>query len=336
MAGGPEDLGVLIVGAGPVGLACGIAAKRLGYRYAVIEKGCLVNSIFHFPRNMGFFTTAELLEIGGHPLSTAREKPNRWEALAYYRGVARAEGLDVRTHERVLGAAPREDGTFFVSTESRDGARSYTCRWLIIATGTYDNPNRLGIPGEDLPHVSHYYEEAHACTGDSVLIAGGGNSAVEAALEIHRQGGRVTLAVRGADLKPTIKYWAMPDIRNRLAEGAIRALFHTRVVEVRARNAVLEHRDGSGALATREEAFDHVLLLTGHHPDAELLRACGLAPDPKTYQARLDPETRESRDVPGIFLAGGVAAGLEAGSVFIENGRYDCESIFRRIGAIAG
>jgi thioredoxin reductase (NADPH) len=319
-----ETADIIIAGAGPVGLACAIAAKRGGFGHLVLEKGCLASSLYRFPRQMTFFTTPERLEIGGHPLVSSRDKPSRHEALEYYRGVARAEGLQVRTYEEVL-RVEGELGAFLVHSRSRDGERLRACRRIIIATGYYDNPNLLGIPGEELPHVSHYYGEAHPYAGERVLVVGGRNSAAEAALDLHRHGAAVTLVHRKPALGATIKYWVRPDIENRLAAGEIRGRFSTRVVEIRPRSALLAPVDGA---EWSEEPFDHVFLLTGYHPDAAFLERCGLKPDPRTLKVALDPETLESRDVPGIHLAGSAGAGRYTGNVFIENGRFDCERIF--------
>lgn len=320
-----NTLDIIIVGAGPVGLACGIAARRAGYEYLIIERGCLVNSIFHFPSDMTFFTTPERLEIGNHPLISSHDKPKRSEALDYYRSVARVEGLAVNTYEEVLSVEGRK-GSFQVRTNTREGERLYRCRFVMVATGYYDNPNLLGIPGEDLSHVSHYYREAHPFAGRRVLVVGGRNSACETALDLYRHDVDVTLAHRGETLGKGIKYWVLPDIQNRIAAREIPALFRTTLREIRPRTVVLD-REGEAV----EEPFDQVFLLTGYHPDDWFLRRCGLQLDPQTLRVHLQEETLESRDVPGIFLAGSVSRGYETGMVFIENGRYDCEVIFRHL-----
>jgi len=313
---------IVIIGGGPVGLACAIAARRASIPYLVIEKGCLVNSIFNFPADMTFFTTPELMEIGNHPLICTHDKPTRAEALAYYRAISRVEELRVNLFEKVTGVEGEKD-SFEILTEGRDGAGSYPCRRIILATGYYDNPNRMDIPGEDLPHVSHYYAEAHPFMGQRVLVVGGKNSACEAALDLFRQGAEVTLVHRGEELGDGIKYWVRPDMENRIEAGEVRALFNTRVTAIEGNDVTLS----TGAV----EEYDQVFLLTGYHPDGGLLETCGLKPDPETLKPVLDPETLESSDVPGLYLAGSVSAGYETGNVFIENGRFDCEKIFANL-----
>jgi len=310
---------IVIIGAGPVGLACAIAARRASIPYLVIEKGCLVNSIFNFPADMTFFTTPELMEIGDHPLICTHDKPTRAEALAYYRAISRVEKLRINLFEKVTDVQGEKD-SFEILTEGRDGAGSYPCRRIILATGYYDNPNRMEIPGEDLPHVSHYYAEAHPFMGQRVLVVGGKNSACEAALDLFRQGAEVTLVHRGEELGDGVKYWVRPDMENRIEAGEVRALFNTRVTAIEGNSVTLS----TGAV----EEYDQVFLLTGYHPDGGLLGTCGLKPDPETLKPVLEPETLESRDVPGLYLAGSVSAGYETGNVFIENGRFDCEKIF--------
>jgi thioredoxin reductase (NADPH) len=310
---------IVVIGGGPVGLACAIAARRASIPYLVIEKGCLVNSIFNFPADMTFFTTPELMEIGGHPLICTHDKPTRAEALAYYRAISRVEELRINLFEKVTGVEGEKD-SFEILTEGRDGGGSYPCRRIILATGYYDNPNRMGIPGEDLPHVSHYYAEAHPFLGQRVLVVGGKNSACEAALDLFRQGAEVTLVHRGEELGDGVKYWVRPDMENRIEAGEVRTLFNTRVTAIEGNSVTLSSGD--------VEEYDQVFLLTGYHPDGGLLGTCGLKPDPETLKPVLDPETLESEDVPGLYLAGSVSAGYETGNVFIENGRFDCEKIF--------
>ena len=313
---------IVIIGGGPVGLACAIAARRASIPYLVIEKGCLVHSIFNFPADMTFFTTPELMATGGHPLICTHDKPTRAEALAYYRAISRVEELRINLFEKVTGVEGEKD-SFEILTEGRDGAGSYPCRRIILATGYYDNPNRMDIPGEDLPHVSHYYAEAHPFMGQRVLVVGGKNSACEAALDLFRQGAEVTLVHRGEELGDGIKYWVRPDMENRIEAGEVRALFNTRVTAIEGNSVTL-------STGTVEE-YDQVFLLTGYHPDGGLLESCGLKPDPETLKPVLDPETLESEDVPGLYLAGSVSAGYETGNVFIENGRFDCEKIFANL-----
>ncbi len=315
---------LLIVGAGPSGLAAAIAAEQADLDYEVLEKGVLVNSIFHFPRAMTFFTTPELLEIGGLPFVTPYEKPTQWEALRYYRRVADTFRLKIRLGCAVR-ALERADDAFAVGVEAggqRDVLRS---RNVAICTGYYDHPNRLGIPGEDRPHVFHYYDEPHAYYRQDVVVVGGKNSAAIAALELCRAGARVTLVHRRAALGDSIKYWIRPDIENRLKDGAVRGLFESQLVEIGPRSVVV---DGPGGRA--EHPASAVFLLTGYHPDASLLSGAGVAIDPQTLKPRHDPETLET-NVPGLFVAGSVAAGSETSRIFIETGRFHGEAIVKTV-----
>jgi thioredoxin reductase (NADPH) len=316
---------LVIVGAGPSGLACAISAERAGLDYVVLEKGVLVNSIFHFPAGMTFFTTPDLLEIGGLPFVTPYEKPTRHEALRYYRRVSDTYSLRIALEEEVLGLLPAEGG-FAVRTRVRGEERIRRSRNVVLATGYYDHPNRLGIPGEDLPHVSHYYTDAHAHYRQRVVVVGGKNSAAIAALDLYRNGATVTLVHRGAQLAPSVKYWIRPDIDNRIKEGSVAARFGTRLVEIRERAVVLE-TDG----ASDELPADAVLLLTGYRPDDALLRQAGATVDPSSLKPVHDQATLET-DVPGLFVAGATVAGNETSRIFIENGRFHGDTI---VGAIA-
>lgn len=309
---------LLIVGAGPTGLACAIAAAQHGLRAVVIEKGCLVNSIFNYPTNMVFFTTSELLEIGGIPFPSALAKPTRLEALAYYRRAARHFDLDVRQYEKVESIAARqpERHGFQVTTS----AGTYQAAAVVIATGYYDLPNTLGIPGEDLPHVFHYFREAHPFAGQRVTIIGGKNFAVETALDLYRHGARVTLVHRRAELGASIKYWVKPDIENRLKAGGIAARFSTQVREILPGKVRLTGPEGES-----EMAADFVFALTGYHPDFDFLRRAGVALD--TQQRPVcDPASYET-NVPGLYLGGVVVAGRNTSEIFIENGRFHGEVI---------
>jgi thioredoxin reductase (NADPH) len=312
---------VLIVGAGPSGLATAIAAKQRGLDYAIVEKGVLVDGIFRFPTNMVFFTTPELLEIGGLPLTTPYDKPTRLEALRYYRRVVDTYGLQVALHEEVI-QIERERGVFILTTEDGAGGRRVRdARAVVLAIGYYDHPNYLGIPGEDLPHVSHYYTEAHPYYRQRVVVVGGKNSAAEAALELYRAGASVTLVHRHATLGDTIKYWVRPDIDNRIKEGAIAARFETKVIQISRTAVAVENASG------REDiAADAVFLLTGYRPDVDLMRRAGVRCDEETLAPELNPDTFES-NVPNPFIAGGAIAGRNTGSIFIENGRFHGERI---------
>jgi thioredoxin reductase (NADPH) len=320
---------LLIVGAGPAGLAVAIAASEAQLDYAVVEKGVLVNSVFHFPPQMTFFTTPDLLEIGRLPFVTPYEKPTRHEALRYYRRVADAYGLQIEFGEEVLSVERDRmggDGLFAVETRSDRGVRRIRhARAVVFAIGYYDQPNRLGIPGEDLPHVAHYYGDPHAHYRQRVLVVGGKNSAAIASLELYRAGAHVTLVHRGDTLSDRIKYWIRPDIDNRIKEGSVVAHFGARVVEIRPTSAVIEEASG----AREEVAADAVLLLTGYHPDFDLLERAGVALGERRAPI-FDPDTMET-NVPGLFVAGGLVGGLDTGAIFIENGRFHGEKILRAI-----
>jgi thioredoxin reductase (NADPH) len=321
-------LDVVIVGAGPAGLAVAIAASEAGLDYEVVEKGVLVNSIFHFPRNMVFFTTAELLEIGGLPFVTPYEKPTQAEGLKYYRRVAEAYDLRVAMDEEVTKVRPLGQGKApsFVVESRREGApRSRQARHVVMATGYYDHPNLLGVPGEDLPHVFHYYREPHAYFRRNVVVVGGKNSAAIVALELFRAGATVTLVHRGQKLGASVKYWIRPDIENRFKEGSIAARFETRVVEIRKGAVVVEGPAGRGEIGA-----DAVFLLTGYHPDCALLAGAGVHVDPATLVPEHDPDTLET-NVPGLYIAGAIVSGLETGRIFIENGRFHGRAIVQSI-----
>ena len=317
---------LIIVGAGPSGLATAIAAGRQGFDSQVLEKGALVNSVFNFPVHMVFFTTPELLEIGGLPLITPYDKPTRLEALRYYRRVVEAFALQVSLGEEVFDLqredVPGQPGTLFaVHVRSARGVRRVLHgRSVVMAIGYYDHPNLLEIPGEDLPHVSHYYREPHPYYRQRVVVVGGKNSAAETALELYRAGAQVTLVHRRAALGESIKYWVKPDIENRIKEGAIPARFETRVVEIRPTSVVVEHA------GQREELpADAVFLLTGYHPDTRLFAGVGVELSDRGAP-RYNPETFET-NVPNLFVAGGAVAGRDTGNVFIENGRFHGERI---------
>jgi thioredoxin reductase (NADPH) len=313
---------ITIVGAGPAGLAAGIAARRVGLNYSIVEKGVLVNSIFKFPVNMVFFTTPELLEIGGLPLVSPFEKPTRLEALRYYRRVVDTYDLQIDFGEQVVNVRPGPGEVFDVETRTDKGVRKIRqSRNVIFAIGYFDHPNDIGVPGENLPHVSHYYNEAHGHYRKNVVIVGGGNSAAETALDLYRSGANVTLVHRHPQLKGSIKYWVRPDIENRIKEGSVKGLFNTRVVEIQPTQVIVE-RDG-----TKEEIpADAVFLLTGYHPDCDLYRRAGIRLHRDTMAPEYNPDTFET-NVPGIFLAGGAICGRDTSNIFIENGRFHGERI---------
>lgn len=311
----------LIAGAGPIGLACAVSAKRHGMDPLVIDAGPVVNSIVRYPIGMTFFTTPDKMEIGGHPLVSAGQKATREEALKYYRGVARNEELRVRPYVR-LASAQRQDGAIHCVLAGRTGAERVTTRRLVLATGYFDHPNLLGVPGEDLPHVSHYFDEPHRGFSLDVVVIGGRNSAVEAALELFRAGARVTLVYRGNELPSSIKYWVRPDIENRIKAGEIAARFDAQAERITNDAVVIKHGRRDETLSAQR-----VYALTGYHPDFDLFKGMGIALDPKTLRATLDPNTRET-NVPGIYMVGSISAGRAISEIFIENGRFDGEKIF--------
>jgi thioredoxin reductase (NADPH) len=315
-------LDVLVVGAGPTGLACGIEALRADLKLLILEKGCLVNSLFHYPPNMTFFTTRELLEIGDLPFTSVNLKPTRAEALEYYRRVAGHYHLPIHYGERVTSVR-QEDGAFVIGAQLPGGQRrEYNSRNVVLATGYYDLPNLMNVPGEDLPKVSHYYWEPHQFFGRQVAIVGGGNSAAIAALDLFRHDAEVTLIVRERELSRHIKYWIRPDLENRIKEGSIRAMFASLLTEIG--NDWIQVENSQGETLRLENDF--VFALTGYHPDFDFLRSAGVRIDPTTCRPECNPATRES-NVPGLYLAGVIIAGPDTNEIFIENGRFHGKQI---------
>ena len=306
----------IVVGAGPTGLACGIELKRRGLNAVLIEKGCVTNSLYHYPTNMVFFTTPELLEIGDIPMTSLNEKPNRTEALKYYRRVADHYKLDIHQYERVDNLAG-VDNAFEVRTTDRYGCHhTYAARKIILATGYYDIPNLLNVPGEDLPKVLHYYKEAHPYYNQDVAVIGAKNSAAIAALELFWTGARVTLIHRGGQISEKVKYWIRPNIENRIKSGEIKAYFHSQVVGIRPDSILLNTPQGEVLLKN-----DFVFALIGYSPDLEFLNSIGVTLDPATQRPRTNPATLES-ERSGVYLAGVIVAGMHTNEIFIENGRF--------------
>ncbi len=306
----------IVVGAGPTGLACGIELKLRGLNAILIEKGCVTNSLYHYPTNMVFFTTPELLEIGNIPMTSLNEKPNRTEALKYYRRVAEHYKLDIHQYERVDNLAGT-DNAFEVRTTDRYGCHhTYASRKIILATGYYDIPNLLNVPGEDLPKVLHYYKEAHPYYNQDVAVIGAKNSAAIAALELFWTGARVTLIHRGGQISEKVKYWIRPNIENRIKSGEIKAYFHSQVAEIRPDSILLNTPEGEVLLKN-----DFVFALVGYSPDLEFLNSIGVTLDPATQRPRSDPVTLES-ERSGVYLAGVIVAGMHTNEIFIENGRF--------------
>ena len=311
-----ESFETLVIGAGPTGLACGIELQNRGVRTVLIEKGCVVNSIYHYPTNMTFFTTPELLEIGNIPMTSLNDKPNRTEALKYYRRVADHYRLDIRQYERV-DRISGQNNAFEVFTTDRLGcAHTYHARKIVLATGYYDVPNRLNVPGEDLDKVLHYYKEAHPYYNHDVAVIGAKNSAAIAALELWWTGARVTLIHRGSGISSKVKYWIKPNIENRIKNGEIRGYFQSQVVEILPETIRVATPEGEVSLKN-----DFVFALIGYRPDLEFLSATGIAIEPHTQRPRTNPKTLES-EREGIYLAGVIVAGMHTNEIFIENGRF--------------
>jgi thioredoxin reductase (NADPH) len=311
-----SEYDVIIIGAGPIGIACGIEAVKRNYRYLIIEKGCLVNSLFHYPTNMVFFSTSERLEIGNVPFVSHGDKPTRREALEYFRRVVNSWKLNVKTYEKVTDIN-EVNGIYEIVTEKQ----KYSAKSIIIATGFYDNPNLLNIPGESLPKVKHYFDEAHPYVYLNVAVIGGGNSAVDVALETYRRGSKVTMIVREESLKEGVKYWVRPDIENRIKEGSIKAYFNAVVTSIRPEEVDMETTDGKVTIKN-----DFVFAMTGYHPDFEFLRKAGIQISKEQIPV-FNEETYETNR-ERIYLAGVVCGGMDTSRYFIENSRSHAEVIF--------
>ncbi|MFV0566416.1 MAG: YpdA family putative bacillithiol disulfide reductase [Flavobacteriaceae bacterium] len=311
------NLDIVIVGGGPIGIACALECKKQNLNYLIIEKGALTNSLFNYPKNMTFFSTSERLEINNIPFISSNPKPNRDEALEYYRRVVTSNGINVNLYETVT-SIEKESETFFINTSKA----KYNARFVIIATGFYDIPKLLGVPGEDLPKVTHYYKEAHNYALQDVVVVGASNSAVDAALEIWRKGGRVTMVVRGNAIGERVKYWVRPDIVNRIEEGSIKAYFNAEISEISANSVSINTPNGRVVLPN-----DYVVALTGYVPDFKLLQQSGvkLSADKKSIP-QYNPDTMET-NVKKLFLAGVICGGNETHKWFIENSRIHAKLI---------
>lgn len=317
---------VLIVGGGPIGIACGLEAKKKGLSYLILEKGPLVNSLYHYPANMTFFSTSEKLELDDIPFISNNPKPKKQEALEYYRRIVTSNHLDINLFERVEKVESPEEDRHVVTTSKR----TYTTKNVIIATGFYDIPNYLNIPGEDLPKVSHYYGDPHFYATQKTIVVGASNSAVDAALEIYRKGGEVTMVVRGPAIGERVKYWVKPDIDNRIDEGSIKAVFNAEIKEIRENEVVLSSKEGEQTLKN-----DFVLLLTGYRPNFDFLSSMGITTsDDGKRIPQYNPETMET-NIPGFYLAGVICGGVETHKWFIENSRVHAKMIMEDISAKA-
>lgn len=312
---------VVIIGAGPIGLTCAIEAKKNGLDYLLIDKGALVNTIYHFPTNMTFFSTSKLLEIGDVPFISHRDKPTRSEALEYFRRVFEAWSLKARFYEKVTGVQPVEGGF-----QVRTNKKTYQSRFVVISTGFYDYPRLMGVPGEDLPKVKHYYDEPHPYVEQKVAVIGAANSACDVALELYHKDAEVTMIVRGSAINDRVKYWIKPNIENRIREGSIKVHFNSRVKEIRPHEIVIDTPNGEKTLEN-----DFVLAMTGYQPDFHFLESIGITCDPGNDQMLVyDPETHETA-VPGIYVAGVVCGGLKTNKFFIENAKDHSERIIQNI-----
>jgi len=317
---------LIIIGAGPAGLSCAIEAGKKQLDSLVIEKGCIVNSLYHFPENMVFFSTPENLEIGGVPFMFSGKHPDRVAALDYYRRVADYRNLQINQYEKA-GKTVREEGFFRIQTETSGGrSEEYQTRSLVYAAGFFDHPNTLQVPGGSLPKVQHRFVSAHPCFGQKAAVVGGGNSAVEAALELHRSGVDVTLIHRGNDLSRGVKYWVVPDIRNRIEHGEITAPFNTEIMEIQEKRILVAEKDGNKSWIENDLVFS----LIGYTPDTQPLRKMGVKIDPVTGIPNHSPETFET-NISGLFVCGSIAAGSNANKIFIENGKLHGEKIIRKI-----
>jgi len=319
-----EEYDVLIIGAGPIGMACGINAKAAGLSYVIVEKGALVNSLYNYPVFMTFFSTSQKLEIGGVPFVSINPKPNRNEAVEYYRRVAEKFELNINLFEQVNAVQKQTEGNFEVSTSKRQ----YKVKNVIISTGFYDVPLLMNIPGEQLPKVAHYYKDPHLYAFQDVVVIGANNSGIDAALETYRKGANVTLVIRGPEIGSYVKYWVRPDIENRIKEGEIKAFFNAEVTEI---------QEDSVTIKTQTETFtlknDFVIAMTGYQPDFEMLKKLGVTlGDENANRPVYDPDTMET-SLPGLYLAGVVCGGMDTHKWFIENSRVHADQIFKHIGA---
>jgi len=318
-----ENYDVIIIGAGPIGLACGIEAKKAGLNYVIIEKGCLVNSIYHYPLNMTFFSTSDRLEIGGVPFVSHLAKPNRVEALEYYRRVCTSWDLKVKLYEEVK-SINLNNSLHYISTTKG----SYTARAVIISLGFYDLPYLLNIPGEELPKVLHYYSEPHPYFAQKIVVVGAANSAVDVALETYRKGADVTMVIREDSIRESVKYWVKPDIENRIKEGSIKAYFNSQLTRITDSTVELKTPEGNIILEN-----DFVLAMTGYQPPFDFMKACGIKFQADEFQTPVYNEHTMETNVPNLYLAGVVCGGLKTNKWFIENSRIHAEMIIKHLKA---
>jgi thioredoxin reductase (NADPH) len=309
-------LDILIIGAGPIGLACGLAAQKAGLSFVIVEKGCLVNSLYNYPSTMTFFSTSEKLEIGGIPFVTINNKPNRAEALEYYRRVAASNKLPINLFEEVTGIKAENGGYTITSCK-----QTYRAKKVILSTGFYDIAVNLDIPGEDLPKVKHYYKDPHYYAMQNVVVVGSSNSAIDVALETYRKGANVTLVVRGDEISSRVKYWVRPDIINRIKEGSVKAYFNSSLKAVRQTEVDIETPDGTVTIPN-----DFVMAMTGYKPNFDFLAKLGVNLTKDKFIPEYNPDTMET-NLPGMYLAGVVCGGLDTHLWFIENSRIHADMI---------
>ncbi|KOS06938.1 hypothetical protein AM493_13530 [Flavobacterium akiainvivens] len=313
---------LIIIGGGPIGMACAIEAQLYGLNYLILEKGALVNSLFNYPLYMTFFSTAERLEIGNVPFSCIAPKPGRQEALEYYRNIQKHFKLNINLHEKVISVNKQKAGYFIVHSDKG----WYNAQNVVIATGFYDIPVYMNVPGENLPHVRHYYKEAHEYAFRKVVVVGANNSSVDAALECWHKGADVTMVIRKGEINDRVKYWIKPDIENRIKEGSIKAWFYSEITEITDKEVKIFTPEGYETLEA-----DFVLALTGYRPDIDFLKACGIAvSDDLLCTPAYNPETMET-NVPGLYLAGVVCGGMETHKWFIENSRVHAQMIIGNV-----
>jgi thioredoxin reductase (NADPH) len=308
---------VIIIGAGPIGLACGIEAKKAGLNYLIIEKGCLVNSLYNYPLNMTFFSTSERLEIGGVPFISHGPKPNRFEALEYYRRVCMSWELKVRLYERVQSISSNNN-----THEVMTAKEKYSAKAIILALGFYDLPFLLNVPGEELPKVKHYYDEPHPYFAQKVIVVGAANSAVDVALETWRKGADVTMIIREAGLRESVKYWVKPDVENRIQEGSIKAYFNSQIVRILPDKVEIKTPSGNSFIEN-----DWVLAMTGYEPPFAFMEQLGIRFHDDEYHTPVYNEQTMETNVKNLFLAGVVCGGLKTNKWFIENSRVHAEQI---------
>jgi thioredoxin reductase (NADPH) len=313
-------LDILIIGGGPIGLACALAAKNAGLSFVIVEKGCLVNSLYNYPSTMTFFSTSEKLEIGGIPFVTINNKPNRAEALEYYRRVTVSNELPINLFEEITNVKA-EDGAYIITSTKQ----TYRAKRVILSTGFYDIAVNLDIPGENLPKVKHYYKDPHYYAMQNIIVVGSSNSAIDVALETYRKGAKVTLVVRGSEISSRVKYWVRPDIINRIDEGSIKAYFNSSLKEIRETEADIETPDGTVTISN-----DFVMAMTGYKPNFDFLARLGIHLTKDKFIPEYNPDTMET-NLPGIYLAGVVVGGLDTHLWFIENSRIHADMIINDI-----